>query len=141
MNISGSEEATNKEISIIVSLIIRQKGRTVIMVLFQDNLVPITLYSCFTTLTEECPKPCESWPLWSLSNTVTGWIQVAGFCFFFHFLYNDELPSSCFVNSAFFNRDLHFDMLIALINGFITWLPLQNGREGICPARGTSHAR
>lgn len=111
------------------------------MVLFQDNLVPITLQSCFATLTEECPKPCESWPLWTLPSTVTGWVQVAGFYFFFHFLYHDELPSSSFVNSAFINRDLHVDMLIALIKCFIIWIPLQNGRKGFFPARGTSHER
>lgn len=55
-----------------------QKLETIIMVYIQVHLVPVTLDFCFAILTEECPKPCGSWPLWSLSNTVTGWIQVAG---------------------------------------------------------------
>lgn len=42
-----------------------------------------------------------------------------GFLVFLPFSEYDELPSSCFVNGDFFNRDLHFDMLIALIKCFI----------------------
>jgi len=121
-----------------------QKWGTVIMVYTQDNLVPITLDFYFATLTKKCQKSCGSWPLWSLSNTVIGWIQVVAFLFvfFFHFQYDDELPSSCFLNSAFFNRDLHVGMLIALIKCFIVWPPLQNGRRAVAAsARGTSHTR
>lgn len=100
----------------------RQKlGTSIIIAYVQDN-VPITLGFCSASITEDCQKPYGSWsPMASLQHSdcldTCGWVLV--FLFFFHFLNYDELPSSCFVNGDFFNRDLHFDMLIALIKCFI----------------------
>lgn len=98
-----------------------QKSGPIIMVYIEDNLFFITLDFCFATLTEECPKSSGSWLLWSLSNTVTGWIQVVGFCFgFFPSIFS--IMMSCFLavlsTVHFFNRDLHVDMLVALIKCF-----------------------
>lgn len=90
----------------------------VIVVYRQGALVPTTPDFCFPSVTEDCPSPCRSWPWWPLSQWLVGYklLGLDFFFFSFHFLYYDELPSSCFVNRVF-----HFDMLIVLIKCFIFW--------------------
>lgn len=102
----------------------KQKLGTNIIVYIQHNVVPITVGFCFASVTEDCQKPVYLGLMASLQHSdwldTSCWVLV--FLFFFHFLNYDELPSSCFVNGACFNKDLHFDTLIMLIKMFYFWL-------------------